>query len=184
MDTGSEAIDWGESDWPPYLTVSGANYDAQLRAAHALLSRQDKWSATTTAELVESERRTRSASGDSREWLVDQHIELIEQSIYEDAAKSMAAVGMLAPLVESFFRRVAAVMDIEWPRRQDVVKTIAALVTEKGITPIPDDLEPTLTALFDYRNMMFHIVNADEILTQVRRCGVDPPLRSLPRSPV
>ena len=27
-------------------------------------------------------------------------------------------------------------------------------------------------------------VNADEILTQVRRCGVDPPLRSLPRSPV
>ena len=97
----------------------------------------------------------------------------------------MSAVGMLAPFVESLFesifkilrshqqnsikvedcRTIAAQHDFWNPpfiiraggRSTDLVKGIKQLSDSTGLVKfLPDDLETTLSALFAYRNKMFH----------------------------
>ena len=88
--------------------------------------------------------------------MVEEQIELFFRSVYENAARSMAAVGMLAPLVESLFERLADILNKTTPYRKDTVDSILILVKEEEVTSMPDDLESTLRALFEYRNKMFH----------------------------
>ena len=81
---------------------------------------------------------------------------LAEMSCYQDAAHSMAAVGMIAPLIESAFRAAFRSIENELPRR-NLVRTIVKRVEEVGMKDyLPADLETTLSALFEYRNKMFH----------------------------
>jgi hypothetical protein len=100
----------------------------------------------------------------------------------------MAALGMLAPLIESLFvqcfagiRRILATSAPplssshprwQWPtrkqwdchyylaenkRKKGLSKGILELATVIGLSArMPDDLEPMLEALFEYRNAMFH----------------------------
>ena len=68
----------------------------------------------------------------------------------------MAAVGMIAPFVESLFREVFRELGREWQRKdmvRNLIKSISAMGWGKYL---PEDLELTLTALFEYRNKMFH----------------------------
>ena len=106
MDFGHENTISGEGDRRVSLIPDEIDYHSQLHAARVLLSWQDKWSATTSGNLDDHERRTLKVSGNARDWMVDEHIEMLTQSFYENAARSMAAVGMLAPLIESLFNRV------------------------------------------------------------------------------
>ena len=77
-------------------------------------------------------------------------------SCYRDAAHSMAAVGMIAPLIESAFRAAFRSIGNELPRR-NLVKEIVKRVEDVGMKEYPPpDLEPTLSALFEYRNKMLH----------------------------
>ena len=150
-------VEWGAGiDVGPSLEFAGIDYYTQFTAARALLSRQDQWSAASSQQLQDSARRTRQTRGDEREWMIETHVELIHQSIYEDAARSMAAVGMLAPLIESLFKQLYRVLKREWPHRADVVGTVVEIVEEEAITAMPHNLEPALRALFEYRNKMFH----------------------------
>ncbi len=96
----------------------------------------------------------------------------------------MAAVGMLAPFIESIFRRafpgIIALMarsggspddrvrsalpprrrwDCQYatPNRKDMVEGIMEMAQATGIAgDLPTDFKPALTALFAYRNKMFH----------------------------
>ena len=157
MDVEFSQIEWDDFDLGPSLEFAGANYYAQFMAARALLSVHDQWSQTSSEKLHDFRRRTFQTDGDEREWMVEAHIELIHQSMYEDAARSMAAVGMLAPLIESLFKQLSSVLNREWPRRGYVVDIITRLVKAEEITAMPDNLEPALRALFEYRNNMFHL---------------------------
>ena len=70
----------------------------------------------------------------------------------------MAAVGMIAPFAESMFRLLLG-RDLERKnlKRKGIDKKIIVLLSERGLlTYLPDHLEPTLSALFAYRNNMFH----------------------------
>ena len=157
MSIGYGQEEWGaDIDLGPSLEFAGIDYYAQFMAARALLSRQDQWSAASSQQLQDSARRTLQTSGDEREWMVETHVELIHQSMYEDAARSMAAVGLLAPLIESLFKQLSRVLKREWPRRADAANTIVELVEAEAITAMPQNLGPTLKALFEYRNKMFH----------------------------
>jgi hypothetical protein len=110
--------------------------------------------------------------------------EMLHESVYRDAAHSMSAVGMLAPFVESLFvstfaglrerahaaesvdLRAKATQNQYWnPQilfgkegpRDDIVKGINQLATSTGLQSfLPEGYQKTLSALFSYRNNMFH----------------------------
>ncbi len=110
--------------------------------------------------------------------------DLLQRSVYSDAANSMSAVGMLAPFIESLFvalfeelRKIAVPNAQADPRSQalqtlywnpqlvikngeignDLVRGIQELAKVVGLEPfLPNRYDETLTALFAYRNNMFH----------------------------
>jgi len=108
--------------------------------------------------------------------------ELLQESVYQDAAHSMAAIGMIAPLFEAilcaYFQsvgsrrvhvagvRAVASDHIYWDChlvlenghvRKDIVKGARQLADDVGLTAyLPTDFFVTLAAVFAYRNKMVH----------------------------
>lgn len=110
--------------------------------------------------------------------------DMLHESVYNDAAHSMSAVGMLAPFVEALFVSIFAGLQVRAqqetspdPRakatekqywnpqivfgktgpRDDIVAGIKQLATSTGLQPLlPNEYEKALSALFGYRNNMFH----------------------------
>ena len=132
------------------------NHGAQLVAIRRLLYRQRRADRELSDRLEEADGVARRTRGRANEHAVDAWVELAEMSCYQDAAHSMAAVGMIAPLIESAFR--AALRSIEsnlpqWGLAENIVKRVA----ETGMKEyMPADLDQMLSALFAYRNKMFH----------------------------
>lgn len=134
------------------------DYDAQLLAIRSLLFRQeraDQELADRTGKVGKVAKRT---SGIANDWVVGEWVGLVHGSCYQDAAHSMASVGMIAPFIESIFEHAfPGILDKKAYKGLSKVKRIMRLVDEVNIRSyMPDDLEPTLSALFAYRNAMFH----------------------------
>jgi len=85
-------------DWAPAL-IKHIAYDAQLTTIRFLLHRLRKHD----KELDEEIRRLHEYKGPHQERAVDEWVDLVHDSVYQGAANSMAAVGMLAPFIESIF---------------------------------------------------------------------------------
>lgn len=79
------------------------DFDAQLLAIKDLLRRNRVADEQLALQIAELERDARSAGGERLEHLIDVRIEHLQASVYQDAAHSMAAVGMLAPFLEGLF---------------------------------------------------------------------------------
>lgn len=79
------------------------DYEAQLVAIAGLLRRHKEEDERTAAQIKEVEEFARRTTGLRNEHAVDDWIELLQGSTYQDAAHSMAAIGMIAPLIESLF---------------------------------------------------------------------------------
>ena len=132
------------------------NHGAQLVAIRGLLYRQERADQELSDRIKEADAVARRTRGRANDHAVDVWVELAQMSCYQDAAHSMAAVGMIAPLIESAFRAAFRSMGNELPRR-NLVKEIVKRVEDVGMKEyLPPDLEPTLSALFEYRNKMFH----------------------------
>jgi hypothetical protein len=85
-------------DWAAAL-IKNIGYDAQLTTIRFLLYRlrnHDK-------ELDDEIKRLHDYEGPHRDRAVDDWVDLVHDSVYQGAAHSMAAVGMLAPFIESVF---------------------------------------------------------------------------------
>jgi hypothetical protein len=96
-----------DRDYALYVVIGdGANYDAQLSAVHDLLQRHGAASKSLTEKIREIDALARKSSGDAYGWWEDEYGRHFYESVYQDAAHSMAAVGMLAPLIESMFDRI------------------------------------------------------------------------------
>ena len=148
-------------DWVDY-DDSDLDYDSQLIAIRELLARH-----RSADEELEVEIQTLAARAKKtgNEHAGDAFVDHVHMSVYQGAAHSMAAVGLLAPFIESVFRR--ALLGIEHltennpapcnpPKRlrwMDIVPCVDGIGMR---TYMPDDLESTLSALFKYRNNMFH----------------------------
>ncbi len=133
------------------------DYDSQLEAIYGLLYRQEKSDDELAYDIANTEEFVLRSSGDARETAVDQWVELVHTSVYQDAAHSMATVGMLAPVAETVFKRTFWTIKKEMPYNSDIAKNIANIVREVGLEPyLPKDFDLTLEALFAYRNKMFH----------------------------
>lgn len=85
-------------DWAPAL-IKNIAYDAQLTTIRFLLYRLRKHD----KELNDQIKRLYEYEGPHHDQAVDEWVDLIHDSVYQGAAHSMAAVGMLAPFVESIF---------------------------------------------------------------------------------
>jgi hypothetical protein len=160
------------------------DYDAQLRAIHELLTLRRRDARAFGARVRDLERFAAAATGTVAERAVDETVEHYHHSVYRDAAQSMAAVGMLAPFVETLFvhgfqgvEKQAAAHALSMPahprwalkpkRRWDchfdqtggknIVGGILDLAEAIDLAwELPSDLRATLAALFRYRNAMFH----------------------------
>ena len=169
------------------LALPDLDYDSQLIAIRGLLNRQARADKERTAEIKKLEAFAAQVSGVRNQQAVDEWVDRLSFSTYQDAADSMAAVGMIAPFIESLFyqafqnighemtkdvsppnnhKRWQRPAQDQWDchfvwdngrRKKDLVRGIMQLIEATGMTPyMPDDLQPTLSALFAYRNKMFH----------------------------
>lgn len=163
--------------------------DAQLAAIHALLHQHGAAKREFHAGIEQLEEHARKLTGELSERAEQEWLDRLHHGVYQDAAHSMAAVGMLAPLLETIFHEsftrigakffansVPATGHSRWvgvPGRkhwdchlvrsgsswkQDLPGGIMELAEALGLgARLPNDLGPTLSALFAYRNKMFHL---------------------------
>lgn len=161
--------------------------DAQLMAIRGLLHRNRKEDQKIKDEIEQIEEHTRRLKGIRVEWAIDDWVDRIHHSAYQDAAHSMSALGMLAPLIETIFyqcfrsigkrfyppnylsnehERWKATHAIQWDCHmfvsgnrveKNIVLGILQLADAVRLTSrLPSDLKTTLSALFSFRNKMFH----------------------------
>ena len=169
-----------------YLLTGELNYDAQIHAIKNLLMRHRDDALASRNEIRKIDADARRLTGWQNERAVEDWLASIDDAIYQDAAHSMAAVGMLAPLVESLFHQALSNIrkydptsslvqnhqrwqqagDDQWDchyvwnkgkRSKNLIKGILQLADAVGLAPhLPNDLQLYLEALFEYRNKMFH----------------------------
>ena len=85
------------------IVLGDLDYDSQLRAIHGLLRAHKDRESALNAEIEKAAADARRLSGIRNEQAVSDWVELLHASVYQDAAHSMSAVGMIAPFVESVF---------------------------------------------------------------------------------
>ena len=165
--------------------------EAQLLAIRGALNRNRQAELAVAAKIKELEDHVRAYAGSDQR--VQMHLEgrwenAMYNTVFQDAAYSMAAVGMLAPFVESLFvsifgglreteesnnnstrddPRIAASQNEFWDphfvfdhggRRRDLVDGIGQLARTIGLLEyLPSGYDKMLSALFAYRNKMFHL---------------------------
>lgn len=98
-----------------YGLVGDFDIDAQLGAIHGLLQRNRDAEQAHTKEIQKAEEHARTLTGIWNDYAVDEHISLLHASVYQDAAHSMAAVGMLAPFLETVFSQCFRGIGSRWP---------------------------------------------------------------------
>lgn len=161
--------------------------EAQLIAIRALLNRNRDDEARTREDIQQLDRYIRNAIHRDPEYqahLEGQWADELHSSVFQDAAHSMASVGMLAPFVESLFvaifqklraksssvvpidKRRLASDDLFWdPRRyfdggqakENTPAGIQQLAKSIGLQKhLPEGYGKCLNAILAYRNNMFH----------------------------
>ena len=158
-------------------------FESQLVAIRSVLERNHEVEQRVSAEIERLDAEIRDR-GDNL-WMENQRIDHLHSATFLDAAHSMAAVGLIAPLIESLFDRAFGYLkhsmgelyslqsgharwqlDDRWNHRfvwkrgrreagiaKGIVQLAEAIDLKKHL---PADLERTLSALFAYRNKMFH----------------------------
>lgn len=142
----------------PFLRV---NYRSQLYAIRTLLDRQRRVDADAQQTIEETAEFARNGTEQIHWFVLDRWTDLVIDSFFQDAAHSMAAVGMLAPITESAFtdafRKIGRTVPLPHDETGGLVPDIMKSAREVGmIDYLPDGLMATLQALFEYRNKMFH----------------------------
>ena len=208
-DDGFDNFELSERDTALVATLPEHDYNSQLIAIRGLLDGHRKAEAEQATEIAKAEQHVRnplrtrhpdpSIAALEEGFLEQEWIDRMHYSIYQDAAHSMAAVGLIVPFVESFFfqsfraigremmdessapndhERWQRAAEDQWDCRflwkngrriKNIVEGIIQLVDALDMKEhMPDDLQLTLSALFAYRNKMFH-------------CGFEWPLKERKR---
>ncbi|HME23700.1 MAG TPA: hypothetical protein VKI44_20635 [Acetobacteraceae bacterium] len=171
-----------------FIVLEDVDYEAQLLAIRDLLQRHKNADRLLKDEIGMIDEFARRTTGIINQHAVDEWVEHMQALVYQDAAHSMAAVGMLAPLMESILcqsfkgiRRILCADVIrcsshprwQWSAEQqwdchvfytkkgrpqiNLIEGTSQLAEAVGLSAhLPADFKPTLQALFEYRNKMFH----------------------------
>ena len=136
------------------------DFRSQLFAIRIVLERNHEAEEKVSEEIKKLEADIRERGGNS--WMVDHWVDKLHSSTFLDATHSMAAVGLIAPLMESLFGRIVRYFKDEqtWERsrrRVGIAKAFLQIAEDIDLRRhLPDDLDTTAPALFAYRNKMFH----------------------------
>ena len=142
--------------WPNGRETLDFDYASQLEAIGGLLFRNRQADAGLLDEISDAKEWAQRSTGEANYFAVDHTVDLMNRSIFQAVAHSLAAVGMIAPCIEGIFKDVFERMNEELPRG-DLAKNIIKVVEKRKLTPyLPDELSPTLEALFRYRNELLH----------------------------
>jgi hypothetical protein len=108
-------------DHAHHLLGDTIDLDAQLLAIRGVLRRNAAAQARLSTEIHEIVDSSKSARGNASWRLDDEWVDRLHDSVYQDAAHSLAAVGMLAPLLETVFVRIFTAIGAraDWPRASD-----------------------------------------------------------------
>ena len=168
----------------PFL-IHRCNREDHLSAIKDVIRRNRQADGHLAAQIENLGAEGRSSTGEFSDQLQDRRVNALHHSVFQSAAHSMSAVGMLAPFIESLFvsifnelrenqqeagqtsdHRTAIMDDCFWDPhfvfhrgspRKDIVKGIEQLSVSTGLTKfLPDEYITILSALFAYRNRMFH----------------------------
>lgn len=101
-DAGAGVPEIGDRDMAS-LILPDLDYESQLIAISDLLRQNQGADERNTARIAEVYALARRTTGTRDQRAVDEWVDLLQGSTYQSAAHSMAAVGMLAPLIESLF---------------------------------------------------------------------------------
>ncbi|RYY07809.1 MAG: hypothetical protein EON55_21090, partial [Alphaproteobacteria bacterium] len=112
---GSDNLGLTDRDYA-VLLLGNADLDAQLRAIHSLLRRQAQADAALQREIGELAERASEASGEYGMHLDNSWADEMHGTVFQDAAHSASAIGMLAPFLESLFVGIfGGIRNIEVP---------------------------------------------------------------------
>ena len=143
------------------LGILAPDYESQLVAIHSVLKRNREAESQASARIRELEAAIQK-HGHPHHWVEHDWVDHMHNYTFLDAAHSMAAVGLIAPLIESLFDRAFRYFGYEnkWEQRRHqhgIAKGILKLAQAIDLKEhLPADLDRTLLALFAYRNKMFH----------------------------
>ncbi|MGO4569065.1 hypothetical protein AB4Z52_29460 [Rhizobium sp. 2YAF20] len=84
-----------------YTLVHTIDWQSQLLAVRLMISRNRREGEAFSKAIEDDAAEVRAYDGPHHNHWVDQHVDMLHESVYHDAAESMAAIGMIAPLVES-----------------------------------------------------------------------------------
>ena len=168
------------------IRTSQINLESQLLAIKKVLHRNQKENERESAKTEDLEASIQDVREEYADYYVQEWVERLHNSVFLDAAHSMSAVGMLAPFVESLFDcvfknlRESHAQGSEQPindrtlysqnefwnprlvfnskgQNIDIANGIQQLADSIGLGEyLPDNYGNTLSALFSYRNKMFH----------------------------
>lgn len=100
-----------------YTLVHNIDWQSQLLAVRLLLSRNRQAGKAFSKAMEVEEAEVKAYRGPHHDHWVDQHVDMMHESVYRDAAESMAAIGMIAPLVESMLSQSLATLGGMYDRK-------------------------------------------------------------------
>jgi hypothetical protein len=100
------------------LLLGDADLEAQLRAIRGLLHRHAQADVALQQDIADLAERASKASGEYGMHLENSWVDEMHGTVFQDAAHSAAAIGMLAPFLESLFVGIfGGIRDIAAPVR-------------------------------------------------------------------
>lgn len=139
--TSMLGLDMDDRDYL-FRLVTEIDWESQVRAVRTVLRRNAKASAAAQ-EHIDELKRTGSGLRDE-----DDMVDAMNQATYDGGANSMAAIGMVAPMVEGLFSQAFS--------------SLGLLYAEKGMEP-PDDERWSLSRSHEQRwNCQYYFKSADE----------------------
>jgi len=86
-----------------FRLVNTIDWDSQLQAIKGVLHRNQKASQAVSDHIDELKLDAETYRGPHHEQIVDEHVDAMFRSSYSEAANSMAAIGMIVPMLESVY---------------------------------------------------------------------------------
>lgn len=93
-----------------HTLVHNIDWQSQLEAVRLMLSRNRAAGKAFTKAINEDEAEIQVYAGNHHSHWIDHNNDMKYESVYRDAAESMAAIGMIAPLVESTIGQALAAL--------------------------------------------------------------------------
>ncbi|WP_108610455.1 hypothetical protein [Aminobacter sp. MSH1] len=86
-----------------FRLVNTIDWDAQLGAIGVVLGRNQKALQAVSANIDDLRQEAETYRGPHHQQIVDEHVDAMFRSSYSEAANSMAAIGMIVPMLESIY---------------------------------------------------------------------------------